>query len=103
MTTFLAIVRWELRYYLRRISTWVYFAIFFLIALVFMLAAGGAWDQVNVALGSGGKVRANAPFALAALIPILSLLGISITAALAGNALYKIMRRGSTRSSTRYR
>ena len=44
---------------------------------------------MNVALGSGGKVMANAPFALASLIPVQSLFGISIIAALAGNALYK--------------
>ncbi|HEX4684637.1 MAG TPA: hypothetical protein VH277_18100, partial [Gemmatimonadaceae bacterium] len=89
MTAYLAIVRWEVRYYLRRISTWVYFGIFFAIAFFFMLAAGGVWDEVNVALGSGGKIMANAPFALASLIPVLSLFGISIIAALAGNALYK--------------
>ena len=65
MTAFTAILRWEIRYYLRRISTWVYFAIFFAIAFLFMLAAGGAWSEVNLAIGSGGKVLANAPFALA--------------------------------------
>jgi len=89
MTQFIAILRWEIRYYLRRISTWVYFAIFFAIAFLFMLAAGGAWSEVNLAIGSGGKVLANAPFALASFIPVLSLFGVSITAALAGNALYK--------------
>jgi ABC-2 type transport system permease protein len=89
MTQFLAILRWEVWYYLRRISTWVYFAIFFAIAFFFMLAAGGAFDNIGVSLASGGKVMANAPFALASLMPVLSLLGVSVTAALAGNALYK--------------
>jgi len=89
MRPFVAILRWEVRYYLRRISTWVYFAIFFAMAFFFMLAAAGAWPDINFALGSGGKVLANAPFALASIIPVLSLFGVSITAALAGNALYK--------------
>jgi ABC-2 type transport system permease protein len=89
MTQFIAILGWEVRYYLRRISTWVYFVIFFAMAFFFMLAAGGAWPEINVALGSGGKVLANAPFALASVIPVLSVFGVSITAALAGNALYK--------------
>ncbi|MGE5733349.1 MAG: M1 family aminopeptidase [Gemmatimonas sp.] len=89
MTQFVAILGWEIRYYLRRISTWVYFTIFFAMAFFFMLAAGGAWPDINFALGSGGKVLANAPFALASIIPVLSLFGVSITAALAGNALYK--------------
>jgi hypothetical protein len=89
MAAYLAIVRWEVRYYLARISTWVYFGIFTAIAFFFMLAAGGAWNDIAVGLASGGKVLANAPFALSGVIPILSLFGVSITAALAGNALYK--------------
>ncbi|MDB4874769.1 MAG: hypothetical protein JWM41_1215 [Gemmatimonadetes bacterium] len=89
MTAFLAILRWEIRYYLRRISTWVYFGIFFAIAFFFMLIVGGAFDSIVATLGAGGKVMANAPFALASLLPVLSLLGVSVTAALAGNALYK--------------
>ena len=81
MTQFVAILAWEVRYYLRRISTWVYFLIFFAMSFFFMLVAGGAWPELNFALGSGGKVLANAPFALASIIPVLSLFGVSITAA----------------------
>jgi ABC-type transport system involved in multi-copper enzyme maturation permease subunit len=86
---FAEIVRWELRLAVRRISTWVYFLIYFSIAFFFMLFAGGAWNSIDLALGSGGKVVANAPLALARLMPAISLLGISITAAVAGNALYR--------------
>jgi len=86
---FIEIVRWELRLAVRRISTWVYFLIYFALAFFMMLIAGGAWDALNVAMGSGGKVLANAPLALARLMPALSLLGISIVAAVAGNALYR--------------
>jgi len=89
MRQFAAILGWEIRLYLSRISTWVYFVIFFAMAFFFMLAAAGAWPDINFALGSGGKVLANAPFALASIIPVLSLFGVSITAALAGNSLYK--------------
>lgn len=88
MSTFAAIVRWEVRYYLRRISTWVYFGIFFAIAFSFMLALAGAFGDA-VVLGTGGKVKSNSPLTLAQIFPILSLLGTSITAALAGNALYR--------------
>jgi hypothetical protein len=95
MTPFLAIVRWEVRYYLRRISTWVYFGIFFAIAFFLMLAIGGAFDELGVAFG-GGKVSANAPFSLASIIPVIALLGVSVTAALAGNALYKDYETDST-------
>ena len=61
---FAAIVGWELRYYLRRASTWVYFAIFFAIGFLTMSAAGGAWSDVNFIIGSGSKVHANAPWSL---------------------------------------
>lgn len=89
MRAFAEVVRWELRLAARRISTWVYFVIYFAIAFFFMLFAGGAFNAIDLALGSGGKVVANAPLALARLMPAISLLGISITAAVAGNALYR--------------
>jgi ABC-2 type transport system permease protein len=88
MRTFAAIVRWEVGYYLRRVSTYVYFLVFVGIAGLFMLALTGAFGEVAV-MGAGGKVRANAPLILAQLLPLMSLLGMSITAALAGNALYR--------------
>jgi ABC-type transport system involved in multi-copper enzyme maturation permease subunit len=89
MTEFLAIVRWELKLYLRRISTWVYFGILLAIAFFFVFVAGGGLADASLSLGTGGKVLANSPFSLSSLIPIISLLGVSITAALSGNALYK--------------
>ena len=88
MHTFAAIVRWEVRYYLRRVSTYVYFGVFALIAGLFLLALSGAFGDVAV-LGAGGKVKANAPLTLAQILPLMSLLGTSITAALAGNALFR--------------
>ena len=88
MGTFAAIVRWEVVYYLRRVSTYVYFLVFVAIAGLFMLALTGAFGDVAL-LGTGGKVKANAPLTLAQILPLMGLLGTSITAALAGNALYR--------------
>jgi ABC-type transport system involved in multi-copper enzyme maturation permease subunit len=88
MQTFAAIVRWEVMYYLRRVSTYVYFLVFVGIAGLFMLALTGAFGDVALA-GVGGKVKANAPLTIAQILPLMSLLGVSITAALAGNALYR--------------
>ena len=81
-------MKWEVKFYLRRISTWIYFGIFFGIAFLFMLAIAGAFGDL-VALTTGGKVVANSPLTLASLMPAISLLATSITAALAGNALYR--------------
>ena len=64
MNSFLAIVGWELRTSLRRVSTWIYFGIFAFLGFMMMLSAGGVWDDVTISLGGGGKVLANAPYAL---------------------------------------
>ena len=90
MTQFLAIVRWEVRLYLRRISTWVYFGIFFAIAFLLMSIAAGAFSgATRVAWAAAARswrtrhTRSRRSFRSS------RVLGVSITAALAGNALYK--------------
>ena len=94
MSAFLSIARWEMRLTFRRISTWVYFLIFFALAFLLMLLAAGTFGEVGLAVGGGGKVLANSPFTLATLFPLISLIGVSITAALAGNAIYRDFEAG---------
>ena len=89
MNSFLAIVGWELRTSLRRISTWIYFGIFAFLGFMMMLSAGGVWDDVTISLGGGGKVMANAPYALMVTFALVALFGVSVTAAVSGNALYR--------------
>ena len=45
MRQFLSVLRWEIVYYLRRISTWVYFGIYATIGFLIMLVSGGAFRQ----------------------------------------------------------
>ena len=86
---FLSLLGWEVSYYTRRISTWVYFLIYAGLSFLVMLVSGGAFRQVSVVIGGGGKVLANAPAVIAALLPTLSLFGMSIVAAVAGNAIHR--------------
>ncbi|HEX2187463.1 MAG TPA: M1 family aminopeptidase [Longimicrobiaceae bacterium] len=87
---FLETVRFELAYYLRRISTWVYFGIFFLIAFLLVLAAGGAWESVGVSFGgSGGNIKVDSPYVALQLTAALSIFGVIVTAALLGNSVYR--------------
>ena len=65
------------------------FGIYALVGFLFMLLSGGAFRQASAVFGGGGKVLANAPFALAELMPTIALLGMSIVAAVAGNAIYR--------------
>ena len=85
VTQFLAIATWEIRYYLRRASTWGYFGAFFALAFVYTLADGGAVGE----FATGARVLRNSPYALGTAIPLIALFGVSVTAALAGSALYK--------------
>ena len=87
---FVGIVRFELRYYFGRISTYIYFGIFFAIAFLMINAIGGAWESVNMAVGgSSGTVRVNSPYVLAVVTGAVSLFGVLVTAALLGNAVYR--------------
>ena len=89
MRTFGYVFAWELRYGVRRVSTWIYFAIYAAIGFLFMLIAGGAFSEAAVIVGGGGKVLGNSPYTLAFLICSIALFGMSIVAAVAGNSVYR--------------
>jgi hypothetical protein len=85
----LTIAAFELRQRLRRISTFVYFLVFFSLSALFVCMAGGAIAGASVDFGTAGKVLLNSPYALNNIIVYVSLFGIVITAALAGQATYQ--------------
>jgi ABC-type transport system involved in multi-copper enzyme maturation permease subunit len=90
VSAFAGIVRFELGYYLRRISTWVYFLLFFALGFLLVQLAGGTWDSVQVALsGSGGNVYVNSAYSVAASVATLGIFGVLVTAALLGNAVFR--------------
>ncbi len=62
-----AIALFELNNGLRRISTYVYFTLFLALGYLMVIAAGGAFQSVNIGLGTGGKVVINSPYLLFAL------------------------------------
>jgi hypothetical protein len=64
------IARFELTTRLRRISTWVYFAVFFALAMFWIAAAGGSIPHAIVSFGSG-KVWINSPYAIAQTVSVL--------------------------------
>lgn len=84
---FTKIIAFELKTRLKRISTWVYFGIFFLLAFLGMLSISGMFKNVEVGLaGSGGIILMNSPYVLFNLISVLSYLGILISAAVMADA-----------------
>jgi len=85
----LAIAGFEVRQRLHRISTYVYFAVFLVLAAFFILAAGGAIPNANVDFGTGGKVDINSPWSLASLMTLIASFTVVITAAIAGRATHQ--------------
>jgi ABC-type transport system involved in multi-copper enzyme maturation permease subunit len=92
----LTIAGFELRQRLRRISTYVYFLVFFGLSLLFANMAGGAIPQASVEFGTGGKVLVNSPYVLNIIITYITFFGIVVTAALAGQATYQDIDTHST-------
>src|SRR4051794_39343599 len=86
MPGLLAIAGFELRTRIKRLSTWVYFAVFFAAAMLWTAAAGGAIPNANIVFGSG-KVWINSPYAIAQTIAFLGLFGLTVIAALSGRAV----------------
>jgi len=86
MRTALAIAAFELRRRLRLISTWIYFAVFGALAVLWTLASGGAFENVKVSVASE-KVWVNAPFALMLTIGFLSAMALPVISAVMGRAV----------------
>jgi len=90
VSNFLETFRFEVRYYLKRASTWIYFGIFFTLALLLMMIGGGFWESATLGLGgAGGNIKMNSPYVLAQITGVIALFGAIITAALLGNSVYR--------------
>ncbi|HET9983091.1 MAG TPA: ABC transporter permease, partial [Longimicrobiales bacterium] len=83
------VFRFELRYHLRRPSTYLYFAMLFLMAFFFV-----ASDAVEIG-GATGKVMKNSPYVLARVMGVLMAIGQVITTALVGNAVLRDYQYGT--------
>lgn len=91
-----SIAAFEISRRLRRISTSVYFVVFFALSFLFVLMSGGAFVNATVDFGTGGKVLVTSPFALNLIIMFVSFFGVIVTAALAGQATYQDVDHNAT-------
>ncbi len=79
----------ELGQRLRRISTYIYFLVFFALGMLFVLMSGGAFSSASVDFGTGGKILITSPYAMNSVVTFICFFGIVITAAIAGQATYQ--------------
>ena len=81
-----AIAAFEFATRVKRISTWVYFAVFAAVAMLWTAAAGGAIKDAVVSFGSG-KVWVNSPYAIAQTAAFLGLAALTVIGAVMGRAV----------------
>ncbi|MFL6708701.1 MAG: M1 family aminopeptidase [Massilia sp.] len=81
----LAIALFEARQRLKLLSTWVYFTMFFVLALLWMAAAGGVFKEAMVTFG--GRVFINAPRSVDVTVSWLACLGVVVMAAIMGRSV----------------
>jgi ABC-2 type transport system permease protein len=85
MHALLAIAGFEARQRLKLLSTWVYFAMFLALAMLWMAAAGGVFREASI--NFGGKVFINAPRSVELTVAFLGCLGVIVVAAMMGRAV----------------
>ena len=90
------ILAFEFSQRLRRISTYVYFLVFFALGFLFLLMSGGAFSGASVDFGTGGRVLVTSPFALNLIIMYISFFGVVVSAALAGQAIFQDVENNTT-------
>jgi ABC-2 type transport system permease protein len=81
----LSIARFEARQRLRLLSTWVYFGLFFLLAMLWMAAAGGLFKDAAVTFG--GNIAINAPRSIQLACSLLGCLAVVVVAAMMGRSV----------------
>jgi ABC-2 type transport system permease protein len=91
MGALMRLAAFELRQQLRRVSTWVYFGASFLIAFFVSAATAGAWPSLEL---DTPILLANSPLRIANTLLMMASLGVVVTAALAGNAVYRDFQTG---------
>ncbi len=83
----IAIAWFEFATKFRRISTYVYLAVFTAIAALWIAAAGGAFAGGANIIFSSDKVFINSPYAIAQTVTVLGLMGVVVIAAFMGRAV----------------
>jgi hypothetical protein len=78
------VIAFELKKRSRLVSTYVYALAFFVVAALFMHAAGGAFEHATV--NFGGKILANGPFSLTTDLAFLTYFGVGVLASVMARA-----------------
>lgn len=89
LSTLFANIRFELAIRYRSLSTYLYFAMFFILALMMGLATGGAFGGVTVSFGLSNKVFLNSNLAITMFMGLLGSFSLFIISPTFGQAVVK--------------
>lgn len=87
-----AIAFFEARQRFKLLSTWVYFAMFLALSMLWMAASGGAFKEVSISMG--GRFLINAPRSLALSCAVLGCFGAVVVAAMMGRSVQQDVEYG---------
>ena len=87
-----AIAFFEARQRFKLLSTWVYFAMFLALSMLWMAAAGGAFKEISISMG--GRFLINAPRSLALSCAVLGCFGAVVVAAMMGRSVQQDVEYG---------
>ncbi|OBV39007.1 ABC transporter permease/M1 family aminopeptidase [Janthinobacterium psychrotolerans] len=87
-----AIAFFEARQRFKLLSTWVYFAMFLALSMLWMAASGGAFKEISISMG--GRVLINAPRSLALSCAVLGCFGAVVVAAMMGRSVQQDVEYG---------
>ncbi|MGK5026599.1 M1 family aminopeptidase [Janthinobacterium sp. RB2R34] len=87
-----AIAFFEARQRFKLLSTWVYFAMFLALSMLWMAASGGAFKEISISMG--GRFLINAPRSLALSCAVLGCFGAVVVAAMMGRSVQQDVEYG---------
>lgn len=91
--TFREILTFEFKYHLKRPQTYVYFLLFFGLAIFIYGAMGGLFGKIYTAPpNTSGKVFLNSPYVITSFLASATTVGLIIVPAIMGNAIYRDFR-----------
>lgn len=90
MTAFQQIVAFELKYHWKRPQTYVFFLLFFALAVFIYGAMGGLFGKIYTAPpNTSGKVFLNSPYVITTFLASATSVGLVIIPAITGNTIYR--------------
>ncbi len=89
MNLFSDVLKYDLRDRFKRVSTYIYFSLFFIFSVILVLAGAGAFPGVQVNFSGSNRVDINSPLTIQALTLIISFFSVFVIAPIFGQNAFK--------------